>query len=177
MSSATSGEGEIRKNILKADLVECMVALPGQLFTNTQIPACIWFLTKNKKKAETKRARHGEVLFIDAREKGFMKDRVLRDFTDQDIDDIANTFHAWQKGESYNDIAGFCKSVTLEEIAKHDYVLSPSRYVGSTEADEEEAPFADKMTFLIDELKGNLEENDRLKQSIKEQLGSLGYEL
>ncbi len=177
MSTTTSGEGEIRENILKADLVECMVALPGQLFTNTQIPACIWFLTKNKKKTETKRARQGEVLFIDAREKGYMKDRVLRDFTDKDIDDIANTFHAWQKGEGYSDILGYCKSVKLEEIRKNDYVLSPGRYVGSKAAEEDNEPFAERMDRLTSELKVYLDEGDRLEKLIKEQLGGIGYEI
>jgi type I restriction enzyme M protein len=177
MSSTTNSEGEIREAVLKADLVECMVALPGQLFTNTQIPACIWFLTKNKKATETKADRSNKVLFIDAREKGYMKDRVLRDFTEDDINDISGIFHNWQKDEGYEDHAGFCKSVTLEDIAKNDYVLTPGRYVGSKVAAQDDEPFAEKMQRLTGELKGYLEESDRLEQSIKEQLGGLGYEL
>lgn len=176
MSSTTNSEGDIREAVLNADLVECMVALPGQLFTNTQIPACIWFLTKNKKATETKADRSGKILFIDAREKGYMKDRVLRDFTQEDIDDISGTFHRWQKEKDYADIPGFCKSVTLEEIAKNDYVLTPGRYVGSKAATEDSEPFAEKMERLTTELKGYMEEGDRLEQSIKEQLGGLGYE-
>lgn len=177
MSSTTNSEGEIREAVLKADLVECMVALPGQLFSNTQIPACIWFLTKNKKATETKADRTNKVLFIDAREKGYMKDRVLRDFTEEDIDDISGIFHKWQKDEGYEDQAGFCKSVTLEDITKNDYVLTPGRYVGSKAAAEDDEPFAEKMQRLTSELKRNLEESDRLEQAIKEQLGGLGYEI
>lgn len=197
MSSTTSGEGEIRENVLKADLVECMVALPGQLFTNTQIPACIWFLTKDKKANERQRDRSGEVLFIDAREKGYMKDRVLRDFTEEDIQDIARCFHNWQRknasaGQSqgdlfaslpeteediYADVPGFCKSATLEEIAKNDYVLTPGRYVGSKAAEEDSEPFAEKMERLTAELKTQLAESSQLEQQIKEQLGGIGYEL
>src|SRR5699024_9626127 len=122
MSSQTGGEGEIRQRLLEADLVECMVALPGQLFTNTQIPACIWFLNKNKPRAK-------EVLFIDAREIGYMKDRVLRDFTAEDIAKIADTYHAWQQNNGYENQAGFCYAASLDEIANNDFVLTPGRYV------------------------------------------------
>ena len=177
MSSTTNSEGEIREAVLKADLVECMVALPGQLFTNTQIPACIWFLTKNKKATETKADRTGKVLFIDAREKGYMKDRVLRDFTEDDIDDISGIFHKWQKDEGYEDQPGFCKSVTLEDIAKNDYVLTPGRYVGSKAAVEDDEPFAEKMQRLTGELNEYLEENDRLEEIIRDQLNGLGYSM
>ncbi|WP_320168135.1 class I SAM-dependent DNA methyltransferase [Mangrovibacterium marinum] len=184
MSSNTNNEGEIRKAILEADLVECMVALPGQLFTNTQIPACIWFLTKSKEAKNGKRARKGEVLFIDAREKGYMKDRVLRDFTTSDIKEIADTFHAWQSlspsGETeevYNDVPGFCKLVTLDEIRRNDYVLTPGRYVGTAEQEEDDEPFAEKMERLTADLKELFEEGNRLETEIKNQLGGLGYEL
>lgn len=185
MSSNTNNEGEIRKNLIEADLVECMVALPGQLFTNTQIPACIWLLTKTKDARDNKRKRSGEVLFIDARGKGCMKDRVLRDFTADDIKDIADTFHSWQGfstlGEteegSYKDIPGFCKAVTLADITKNDYILTPGRYVGTAEQDEDDEPFAEKMERLTAELKGYLEEGNRLEAEIKKQLGGLGYEL
>lgn len=178
MSSNTNSEGDIRRAVLEADLVECMVALPGQLFTNTQIPACIWFLTKDKSARNGKRKRHGEVLFIDAREKGYMKDRVLRDFTEQDIKEIADTFHQWQGlAEGYEDIAGFCKATDLEDIASKDFVLTPGRYVGTTEQEEDSEPFAEKMNRLTAELKGYLQESSKLEMEIKKQLGGLGYEI
>lgn len=182
MSSNTNNEGEIRKALIEADLVECMVALPGQLFTNTQIPACIWFLTKNKKGGTSptqkgKRDRRGETLFIDARNLGFMKDRVLRDFTNDDIAKIADVFHAWQTGTDYQDEKGFCFSAKLEDMQKHDYVLTPGRYVGAAEAEEDSEPFAEKMQRLTAQLKSQFEESDRLEQVIKENLAGIGYEL
>lgn len=177
MSTNTNSEGEIRRAILEADLVECMVALPGQLFTNTQIPACIWFLTKDKTARNGKRKREGEILFIDAREKGYMKDRVLRDFTSDDINDIADTFHKWQGlSEGYEDIAGFCKTTDLKDLASKDFVLTPGRYVGTTEQEDDSEPFAEKMNRLTSELKGCLEESTKLELEIKKQLGGLGYE-
>ncbi len=189
MSSNTNNEGEIRKALIEADLVECMVALPGQLFTNTQIPACIWFLTKNKKGSTSqstskKRDRRGETLFIDARNLGYMKDRVLRDFEDKDIAQIANTFHAWQTsaGESsdgakaYKDVKGFCYSAKLEDMQKHDYVLTPGRYVGAADAEEDSEPFPEKMQRLTAQLKTQFEESDRLEKVIKENLAGVGYE-
>ncbi|HCJ7270473.1 TPA: type I restriction-modification system subunit M [Vibrio cholerae] len=182
MSSNTNNEGEIRKALIEADLVECMVALPGQLFTNTQIPACIWFLTKNKKGGSSatqkgKRDRRGETLFIDARNLGFMKDRVLRDFTSDDIAKIANVFHAWQAGTGYEDEKGFCFSAKLEDLQKHDYVLTPGRYVGAADAEEDSEPFADKMQRLTAQLKAQFAESDRLEKAIKENLAGIGYEL
>lgn len=176
MSSNTNNEGIIRRNLIEADLVECMVALPGQLFTNTQIPACIWFLTKNKAGGEGKINRQGKVLFIDARQIGFMKDRVLRDFTKEDIAKITETFHNWQQGKDYADEAGFCFSATLEDIAKNDFVLTPGRYVGATEQEEDDEPFAEKMTRLTEQLKAQLEESAKLEAQIKKNLGGLGYE-
>ncbi|EML0255858.1 type I restriction-modification system subunit M [Vibrio vulnificus] len=182
MSSNTNNEGEIRKALIEADLVECMVALPGQLFTNTQIPACIWFLTKNKKGGSSatqkgKRDRRGETLFIDARNLGFMKDRVLRDFTSNDIAKIANVFHAWQSGTGYKDEKGFCFSAKLEDLKKHDFVLTPGRYVGAAEAEEDSEPFTDKMQRLTAQLKAQFAESDRLEKAIKENLAGIGYEL
>ena len=129
MSSNSGGEGEIRKALIEADLVECMVALPGQLFTNTQIPACIWFLTKNKKSRGEYRDRSGHTLFIDARKIGYMVDRVLRAFTEADMQKISGTFHAWKRGTGYADQSGFCKSAALAEIAGHGHVLTPGRDV------------------------------------------------
>lgn len=169
MSSQTNNEGEIRKAIINADLVECMVALPGQLFTNTQIPACIWFLNRNKK-------RKGEVLFIDARQIGYMKDRVLRDFTADDIAKIANTLHAWQTSDGYEDQAAFCKSATLEEIKDNDFVLTPGRYVGTAEQEDDGVPFAEKMQNLTALLKEQFAKSAELEAEIKKNLGGLGYE-
>lgn len=177
MSTNTNSEGEIRKAILQADLVECVVALPGQLFTNTQIPACIWFLTKNKKAANGKVNREGKTLFIDAREKGYMKDRVLRDFELKDIKDIADIFHKWQKEDGYEDLLGFCKTATLADIEKNDFVLTPGRYVGTTEKEEDNEPFAEKMCRLTADLKLYLNEGALLETEIKKQLGGLGYEI
>jgi len=191
MSSNTNNEGEIRKALIENDLVECMVALPGQLFTNTQIPACIWFLTKNKKartsaSGKQLRDRSGEVLFIDARNLGYMKDRVLRDFTQDDLDKVTETFHGWQTSachsgldpESiYEDIAGFCKSVELDGIQKHDYVLTPGRYVGAAAEEDDGEPFAEKMARLTGQLKGQFEESDRLEAEIKKNLAGLGFDV
>jgi type I restriction enzyme M protein len=181
MSSNTNNEGEIRKNLLLADRVECMVALPGQLFTNTQIPACIWFLTKNKHPRTTAtglslRERSGEVLFIDARNLGFMKDRVLRDFTREDIRQVVSTYHAWQTGTGYVDVLGFCKSVTQDEIAKHDFVLTPGRYVGAEAVEEDDEAFAEKMQRLTKQLGEQMEKGAELDQLIRQKLGGLGYE-
>jgi type I restriction enzyme M protein len=177
MSSNTSGEGEIRKALLKADLIECMVALPGQLFTNTQIPACIWFLTKDKSARQDKRNRQKEVLFIDARQLGYMKDRVLRDFTDADIEKVANTFHNWQNGIDYENQLGFCFSATLADIEKHDFVLTPGRYVGAAEEDEDNEPFAEKMERLAGLLKEQFTESAKLEDAIKLNLAGLGYDV
>lgn len=171
MSSNTSGEGAIRKALLEADLVECMVALPGQLFTNTQIPACIWFLTKNKGPGHPSlRNRTGETLFIDARKLGFMKDRVLRDFTTEDMEQIAGTFRNWRRGTDYEDVPGFCKSTTLDAIAKHDYVLTPGRYVGAADAEEDDEPFAEKMERLTAELEKQFKESRQLEITINKNL-------
>jgi type I restriction enzyme M protein len=177
MSSNTNNEGEIRKSLVENDIVECMIALPGQLFTNTQIPACIWFLTKDKSAKDGKRNRQGEVLFIDGRNLGYMKDRVTRDFSAEDIQKIANTFHSWQQdwSEDKNE-PGFCFSADLETIKKHDFVITPGRYVG-TEAEEDDGiPFAEKMTSLTSKLKTQFEESDRLKGEIRKNLAGLGYE-
>ncbi|HDY8043814.1 TPA: type I restriction-modification system subunit M [Vibrio vulnificus] len=187
MSSTTNNEGEIRAALVENDLVECMVALPGQLFTNTQIPACIWFLTKNKtartdKAGRKLRNRKGEVLFIDARTLGYMKDRVLRDFSFDDIQKVADIYHAWKTGEEvngvgYEDQAGFCKSATLEEITKHDFVLTPGRYVGAAEEKDDGIPFAEKMATLTTKLGEQFAESATLEAEIKKNLAGLGYEL
>ena len=181
MSSNTNNEGEIRKRLIEEDLVECMVALPGQLFTNTQIPACIWILSKDKAGSAGKsgkggkRDRRDEVLFIDARNLGYMRDRVLRDFTVGDIRKVADCFHAWRKGEGYEDIPGFCKSVSYHGIEKHDFVLTPGRYVGAPDQEDDGEPFAEKMARLTGQLSAQFAESDRLEAEIKRNLGGLGY--
>ena len=182
MSSNTNNEGVIRKALIENDLIECMIALPGQLFTNTQIPACIWFLTKNKTERTAAsgrklRDRQGEILFIDARNLGFMKDRVLRDFTQEDLNQVTETFHNWQTGENYEDEAGFVKSAKLEELQKHDYVLTPGRYVGAVPEEDDGEPFADKMARLTTQLKTQFKESDRLEGEIKKNLAGLGYDI
>ncbi|OHE79599.1 MAG: restriction endonuclease subunit M [Lysobacterales bacterium GWF1_69_6] len=177
MSSNTNNEGEIRKAIIEADLIECMVALPGQLFTNTQIPACIWFLTRSKGARNDWRNRSGETLFIDARNLGYMKDRVLRDFSEADIGKVADTFHAWKRGEGYADEAGFCKSTKLEDIRKHDYVLTPGRYVGAAAQEEDGEPFPDKMARLTATLGQQFAESARLEAEIRGNLARLGWSL
>ncbi len=180
MSSNTNNEGEIRKKLIEDDYVECMVALPGQLFTNTQIPACIWFLTRDKRNGlalnKTKRDRRGQFLFIDARQLGYMKDRVLRDFTVEDIKKIADTFHAWQLGEGYADVAGFCYSASLDDIRKHEHVLTPGRYVGAEEQEDDGEVFADKMARLTAQLADQFKESAKLEREIKKNLAGLGYE-
>ena len=182
MSSNTKGEGAIRQTLIERDLVECMIALPAQLFTNTQIPACIWFLTKNKAARSSAagrkfRDRKNKTLFIDARELGFMKDRVLRDFTLDDIAQVADVFHAWQTGTDYEDVLGFCKSVTIEQIKKHDCVLTPGRYVGAKPEEDDGEPFAEKMARLTTDLRSQFAESATLEQQIRKNLAELGYDV
>ncbi len=184
MSSNQSGEGEIRRNIIEADLVDCMVALPGQLFYSTQIPACLWFLARDKSghppAGQTKplRDRRGQVLFIDARRMGRMVDRVHRELTDEEIQKIARTYHAW-RGEpdagEYRDIPGFCKSATLAEIRQHGYVLTPGRYVGAVQQEDDGEPFEQKMARLVAQLREQQAETQRLDEAIWRNLGELGY--
>lgn len=179
MSSNTNNEGEIRKQLVERDYVECMVALPGQLFTNTQIPACIWFLTKDKANGfnldKKKRDRRGQFLFIDARQLGYMKDRVLRDFTLGDIKKVADTFHAWQHGEGYADVPGFCYSASIADIRKHEHVLTPGRYIEQEEVEEDDDEFADKMALLTAQLAEQFAESTKLEEEIKKNLAGLGY--
>jgi type I restriction enzyme M protein len=184
MSSNQSGEGEIRKSMIEADVVDCMVALPGQLFYSTQIPACLWFLARDKSNGqagkEHLRDRRGLVLFIDARKLGVMVDRTRRELTDEDVKKIANTYHAW-RGEKnaveYADLSGFCKSATLEEIKKQGYVLTPGRYVGAEEQEDDGEPFEEKMKRLVSEWKVQQKEASRLDALIAANLKGLGYDL
>lgn len=172
LSSNISGEGEIRKNLIKNDLVECIVALPKQLFYNTGIPACIWFLRREKQ------SRKNEILFIDASEMGFLKDRVHREFTDEDIDKISQTYHNWRKNpEKYEDIKGFCKSASLEEVEKHNFVLTPGRYVGIPEAEDDGIPFEEKMRKLTNTLAEQFAKEAVMNEEIKKQLAKIGFNI
>lgn len=182
MSSQQSGEGEIRKNLVEADLVDCMVALPGQLFYSTQIPVCLWFLTRDKHNGKGMegrklRDRRGQTLFIDARKLGTMLDRVHRELTEEDIAKIAATYHDWRgdgDGE-YEDVPGFCKGATLEEIRKHNHVLTPGRYVGAAEVEDDGEPIEVKMPKLVARLDEEFKESARLENVIRENLRELGY--
>ncbi len=177
MSSNTATEGEIRKKILEADLVDCMVALPGQLFYSTSIPVCLWFIARNKENHQY-RKRTGETLFIDARRLGKMIDRVHRELTHSEMTRIAETYHAWRgdggAGE-YADTPGFCKNATFEEIQEQNYVLTPGRYVGIEDIKDDEIPFEEQMTQLSTKLHEQLAESERLGTTIKKNLEALGY--
>jgi type I restriction enzyme M protein len=177
MSSNQSGEGEIRKSLVEADLVDCMVALPGQLFYSTQIPACLWFLARDRKNGKF-RDRRGHVLFVDARKLGPLVDRTHRELTGEDIARIAGTYHAW-RGENeagkYADIPGFCKSAPLEEVRKHGHVLTPGRYVGAEAQQDDGEPFEERMTRLTATLREQQAEAARLDATIAANLKELGY--
>ncbi len=201
MSSNQSGEREIRKSIIDADLVDCMVALPGQLFYSTQIPACLWFIARNKSghlspsgrgAGGEGRDRRGQVLFLDARKLGRMVDRLHRELTDEDIARIANAYHAWRtrgphpafghplpagegRGEGYKDTPGFCKSATLEEIREHGYVLTPGRYVGAEVQEDDDEPFEEKMKRLVATVREQQAEAASLDAAIAANLKELGY--
>ncbi|MBI5780821.1 MAG: SAM-dependent DNA methyltransferase [Rhodocyclales bacterium] len=178
MSSNQSGEGDIRKAMIEADVVDCMVALPGQLFYSTQIPACLWFLARNKNPGKGLRDRRGQVLFIDARKMGVMVDRTRRELTDEEIQKIADTYHAW-RGEAgvgeYADVPGFCKSATLEDIRKHGHVLTPGRYVGAAAQDDDGEPFEEKMRRLTAQWREQQAEAARLDAAIADNLKALGF--
>jgi len=188
MSSNQSGEGEIRKAIIEADLVDCMVALPGQLFYSTQIPACLWFIARNKGNGKF-RDRRGETLFIVARKLGQLIDRVHRELTEEEVVRIAGTYHSWRgdtpsplrgegRGEGkYEDVPGFCKSAKTEEIAEHGYVLTPGRYVGAEAVEDDDEPFEEKMARLTKDLNDQFAEGARLEAVIRENLASLGFGL
>jgi type I restriction enzyme M protein len=205
MSSNQSGEGEIRKAIIEADLVDCMVALPGQLFYSTQIPVCLWFLARNKRSSSSPagrgsggegrgfRDRRGETLFIDARKMGTLIDRVHRELTDDDVAKIAGTYHAWRGDsaspspstgegrdggeiEGYKNIPGFCKTAKLEDIRKHGHVLTPGRYVGAEAAEDDGEAFDDKMKRLTTTLHEQMAEGSKLDAAIEANLKELGYD-
>ena len=189
MSTNTKGEGEIRRQIIENDLVDCMIALPGQLFYTTQIPVCLWFLTKNKKEQtfsdgrKQHRNREGETLFIDARNMGSMISRIHKELTADDIAEIANTYHAWRgepvvadDGEQgYEDIPGFCRSALLDDIKANDYALTPGRYVGAAEVEDDGELFEEKMQQLTQTLFQQMAEAQELDAVIKQNLKGLGY--
>jgi type I restriction enzyme M protein len=177
MSSNQSGEGEIRKAIIEADLVDCMVALPGQLFYSTQIPVCLWFFARNKRNGRF-RDRRGETLFIDARKMGTMADRVHRELTDGDLASIAGAYHAWRGDKDagdYADVPGFCKAAKLDDILNHGHVLTPGRYVGAEAAEDDGAEFEEKMLRLTATLGQQMNEGAKLDAAIAANLKELGY--
>ena len=177
MSSSQSGEGAIRTNLIEADLVDCMVALPGQLFYSTQIPSCLWFLARDRNNGRF-RDRRREVLFIDARKQGRMIDRTHRELAEEDIARIADTYHAWRGGEDasgYADIPGFCRSASLDELRKHGHGLTPGRYVGAEPQEDDSEPFEEKMKRLVPELQAQQAEGARLDATIVDNLKALGF--
>lgn len=174
MSSQQSGEGEIRRKMIETDAIDCMVALPGQLFYSTQIPACLWFLARDKS-ANGHRDRRGEILFIDARKLGVMVDRTRREFVPEDIAKIADTYHSWRnKDGGYEDVPGFCKSVSKEDIAKHGYVLTPGRFVGAEDAEDDGVHFQERITELKARLERQLDQATSLGNLIKGQFDLIG---
>jgi len=178
MATSTSSEGEIRKKLIESDLVDCMIVLPGQLFYTTPIPVCLWFVTRSKKANKRKcfRDRKGELLFIDARKMGTLVDRVHRELTDDDIDLISGIYHEWRNtGGKYKDKPGWWKSATLDEIKSHGYVLTPGRYVGAEEVEDDGIPFEEKMAELSATLYQQFDKADQLEAVIRKNLEVLGY--
>ena len=177
MSANQSGEGEIRRNVVDADLIDCMVALPGQLFYSTQIPVCLWFLARDKRNGRF-RDRRGETLFIDARKLGALVDRTHRELSDEETARISGVYHAWRGDPGaggYADEPGFCRSATIDEIRGHGHVLTPGRYVGTADADEDDEPFDEKMRRLSTALREQMAEGQRLDALIELTLGELGF--
>jgi type I restriction enzyme M protein len=171
MNSNSGGEGDIRKRMIDADLIDCMVALPAQLFYNTMIPACLWFLSKNRTQ------RNQQILFIDARKLGVMTNRRNKELTDADILQIADTYHDWRNANGkYADVAGFCKAASMEDIKTNQYVLMPGRYVGTEAEEEDTVPFAEKMNALTETLAKQFQQSAVLEKTIREHLKSIGYE-
>lgn len=176
MSTSTKGELEIRKNLIEEDLVECIVTLPGQLFYSTQIPVCLWFITKNKDR-NGKRARNNEILFIDGRNLGQMVDRTLKELTDEDIQKVANTFRSWRGtiDTDYKNEQGFCKAASTKEVQDNEYILTPGRYVGLSEVEEDDEPFEQKMERITADLSEQFAKSKELEDQIRKSLEGLGY--
>lgn len=180
LSSNTSNEGEIRKNIIEADLVDCIVSMPDKLFYSTGIPVSLWILNKNKSSNNKYRNRTREILFIDARQLGTMKDRRHRELTTEDIKKIAETYHNWRNNSEnniYEDVKGFCKSVKSEEIKEHEYILTPGRYVGIEETEDDGIPFEEKMENYTSELSELFAKSRHLEEEIKKNLKEIGFEI
>jgi type I restriction enzyme M protein len=177
LSSNTSNEGEIRKNLIKAGLVDCIVALPSQLFYTTQIPACLWFVSRDRHNHKY-RDRHNEILFIDTRKMGQMVTRKNRELTDEDIERISAVYHSWRNiGGKYEDIKGFCRSATFEDVEKNGFVLTPGRYVGSDYVEEDNEVFEEKMKRLTSDLSTQFKQSKILEEKIKENLAKIGFEI
>lgn len=177
MTSNSSGEGDIRRNLIEAGLVDCMVALPSQLFYNTMIPACLWFLARDRSDHKF-RDRRNEILFIDARKTGQMLNRRHRELTPEDIEKIAATYHQWRNpGDTFEAVKGFCYAATLDEVRANNYVLTPGRYVGAEDVEDDGVPFEEKMNSLTEQLAGQFAESARLEQTIREKLLSIGFKL
>lgn len=177
LSSQTNNEGEIRKTLIENDLVDCIVALPKQLFYNTGIPACIWFISR-KRTGNGDRKRTGEVLFIDASEIGHMADKTHREFSEEDIAKISETYHEWRKRDGkYEDIKGFCKSANIEEITKHNFVLTPGQYVSRKDEEDDGIPFEEKIFGLTTKLAEQIKKEKKLDEEIKKQLKNVGFDL
>ena len=168
--ASANDEGIIRQNMITADLVDCIVALPDKLFYSTGIPVCIWIMNRNK-------AHKGKTLFIDGRKLGMMVTRRLRELTDEEIRKIADTYINYKNDENYEDIQGFCKVADLDEIREHDYILTPGRYVGIEEADDDGEPFEEKMERLTQQLAQQFQKSKELEEEIRKQLGGIGYEI
>ncbi|MDP1760388.1 MAG: SAM-dependent methyltransferase, partial [Candidatus Woesebacteria bacterium] len=177
LSSNTSGEGEIRKNLIKQGLVDCIVAMPSQLFYTTQIPACLWFVSRDRYDHKF-RNRHDEILFIDARKMGSMVTRKNRELTDADIQKISGVYHTWRTiTGKYEDIKGFCKAAKIAEVEKNGFVLTPGRYVGSDYVEEDDGVFEEKMAKLTKELSAQFKQSKGLEERIKKNLKSIGFEI
>lgn len=172
LSSNTSNEGNIRKNMILGDIVECIVAMPSQLFYSTGIPVSLWIMRRGKTEASK-----NKVLFIDARKLGHMIDRKVRELSEEDIQKIAGTYQGWRQGKEYEDVRGFCKATTLEEIEKHEFILTPGRYVGIEEQEDDGEPFEEKMQRLTSELSELFKKSNELQEEIKKKLGAMGYKI
>ena len=172
MATSTKAEAEIRKNIIEAGLVDCIVTMPSQLFYNVAIPVCLWFISKNKEN------RKDKILFIDARKMGYMETRKHRELKDEEIKQIYDTYHNWHEGKpEYQDVQGFCKSANIEEIRGREYILTPGRYVGIEEVEDDGEPFDEKMTRLTEELAELFSKSHALEDEIRKRLGAIGYEV
>lgn len=172
LSTQTSGEGEIRRNMINADVVECIVSMPSQLFYTVSIPVSLWILRRGKTKAAS-----GKILFIDARKLGHMIDRRVRELSEEDIQKIASTYHNWRNGKEYEDVAGFCGEATITEISEQDFILTPGRYVGIEEQEDDGEPYEEKMKRLTGELSGLFAKSHELEDKIRKNLGAIGYEI